>query len=63
MLLYNVSKIYLFDAQNKNIKEIKFFFNKIIIIKKFILIGIIIGIATSFFLIILFNILFKIFLS
>jgi hypothetical protein len=63
MLLYNVDKVFLFDAQNKKLKEMKFIFNKLFISKHYILIGIIIGILISLFIIMLFNFLFKIFLS
>ena len=63
MLLYNVDKVFLFDAQNKKLKEIKFIFNKLIYSKYYILTGIIIGILISLIIIMLFNFLFKIFLS
>ena len=63
MLLYNVDKVFLFDAQNKKLKEIKFIFNKMFISKHCILTGIIIGILISLIVIMLFNFLFKIFLS
>lgn len=63
MLLYNINKLYLFDAQNKKLQEIKFLFNKVINSKYFILIGIIIGILISFISILFFKFFFKIFLS